>query len=177
MVNTQTVDDTIAAFKQRASDARSIVHEMSDWHEVSALALELAGSGTIAVSSPVTEAWPGLLESIGERATPPGQDHAVTATAAVGIVRGALGIAETGSVLLVEEHSSDRAVSMLPPVVVQLLDHTDIRPTLDALLERVFAAPPTFASLTTGPSRTADIERALTIGVHGPHDVHVVILG
>jgi len=39
------------------------------------------------------------------------------------------------------------------------------------------AGLPAYASLTTGPSRTADIERSLTIGVQGPNAVHVVVLG
>ena len=171
-------EDTIEAFKRRATEARSVVHELHDWREVAALALELAGYGRIAVSGPAAEAAPVLLEVLGVRALAPGQAHAVTADgSSVGIVRGALGVAETGSVLLVEERSEDRAVSMLSPVVIQVIDRDQIFPRLEALLERLFAAPPVFASLSTGPSRTADIERALTIGVHGPHDVHVVILG
>ena len=175
--DTNDTNDTIDAFKRRAAEARSVVHELHEWREVAALALELAGYGRIAVSGPAAEAAPELLEVLGVRALAPGQTHAVTAGGNVGIVRGALGIAETGSVLLVEDRAEDRAVSMLSPVVIQVIDRDQIFPRLEVLLERLFAAPPVFASLSTGPSRTADIERALTIGVHGPHDVHVVILG
>ena len=169
--------DTVAAFRRRATEARSIVHEASDWTHVSALAIDLAGSGRVAVSAAVVERWPVLIHALGSRVLLPEDDHRITADAALGIVQGTLGIAETGSVLLVEERAGDRAASMLPPVVIQLLDRGEIYPTLDVLLERAFAQPPVFAALVTGPSRTADIERALTIGVHGPHDVHVVILG
>lgn len=173
--------ETIEAFKRRAGEARSVVHEFADWHAVAALAVTLARAGHIAVSREVAEAAPVLLEDLAERALAPGQAPAVTAGGAVGIVRGALGIAETGSVLLVEERSEDRAVSMLTPVVIQVVDRDQVYPTLDVLLERLFrgfaGGPPAFASLSTGPSRTADIERSLTIGVHGPHEVHVVLLG
>ena len=181
MTSAPPTDETIEAFKRRAGEARSVVHECADWHAVAALALTLAPDGGIAVSGPAAEAGPVLLEDLGERAIAPGQQHRVTAGGAVGIVRGALGIAETGSVMLVEERSEDRAVSMLSPIVIQVLDRDQIFQTMDVLLEQLFrrvdGGPPTFASLSTGPSRTADIERSLTIGVHGPHDVHVVILG
>lgn len=181
MTSAAPAHETFEAFKRRAGEARSVVHEFADWHAVAALALTLAPEGSIAVSGPAAEAGPVLLEDLGERALAPGQAHAVTAGGAVGIVRGALGIAETGSVMLVEERSEDRAVSMLSPVVIQVIDRDQVYPTLDVLLERLFhgfeGGPPTFASLSTGPSRTADIERSLTIGVHGPHEVHVVLLG
>ena len=107
-------------------------------------------------------------------------DLVTVAGCAVGLVRGAFAVAETGSVVLVEERAEDRAVSMLAPIVIQVVDRADVLPRLEALLERVLLAPggpPVFASVTTGPSRTADIERSLTIGVHGPHEVHVVVLG
>ena len=182
MTSAAVGSETYEAFKRRAGEARSIVHEFADWNAVAALALTLAPEGRIAVSAPAVEAaGPVLLDDLGERALPPGQEHRVTAGGAVGVVRGALGIAETGSVMLVEERSEDRAVSMLSPIVIQVVDRDQVYPTLDALLEQLFrrvdGGPPTFASLSTGPSRTADIERSLTIGVHGPHEVHVVLLG
>ena len=180
MTTAAPTNDTIEAFKRRAGEARSVVHELHDWDEVAALAREIADGGRIAVSGPAAEAGPGLLDALGTSVLVPGQTHRITAGGSVGIVRGALGIAETGSVLLVEERSEDRAVSMLSPIVIQVLDRDQIFERLDVLLERLLLAPggpPTFASLSTGPSRTADIERSLTIGVHGPHDVHVVILG
>jgi L-lactate dehydrogenase complex protein LldG len=182
MTSAAPAPETYEAFKRRAGEARSVVHEFADWNAVAALALTLAREGRIAVSGPAAEAaGPVLLEDLGDRALAPGQEHRVTAGGAVGIVRGALGIAETGSVLLVEERSEDRAVSMLSPIVIHVVDRDQVYPTLDVLLEQLFrrvdGGPPTFASLSTGPSRTADIERSLTIGVHGPHDVHVVLLG
>ncbi|MFA7249055.1 MAG: LUD domain-containing protein [Dehalococcoidia bacterium] len=179
-MNDTQLDGTVDAFMRRAVEARSLVHEMRDWGEVAVLALGLAGDGRVAVSRPAAEAGPALIDALGGRVLAPGQVHGVTASASVGVVRGALGIAETGSVLLVEERAEDRAVSMLSPVVIQVLHRDEVVSRLEALLERVLLAPggpPVFASLTTGPSRTADIERALTIGVHGPREVHVVVLG
>ena len=51
---------------------------------------------------------------------------------------------------------------------------------IEALLERVLLAPggpPVFASVTTGPSRTADIEQTIELGAHGPCATHILIVG
>ena len=90
MTSAPPTDETIEAFKRRAGEARSVVHEFADWHAVAALALTLAPEGGIAVSGPAAEAGPVLLEDLGERTIAPGQEHRVTAGGAVGIVRGAL---------------------------------------------------------------------------------------
>jgi L-lactate dehydrogenase complex protein LldG len=89
-----------------------------------------------------------------------------------------LAIAETGSVLVSEHDLGDRVVTMLCRRLVQVVDAGAVVDRLEAaadwLAER--AGQPGFASLMTGPSRTADIERSLTIGVQGPDEVDVVVL-
>ncbi len=170
----------IGTFHARAEEARSTVHALAGWSDVAALALELAGDGRIVLAPSLAAAAPALAARLGSRAELPDARDPVAsvADAEVGVVRGALAVAETGSVLLVEGALADRAVSMLSRTLIQVVDRGDVVPALEAVAERLVAgdmAP--YASLTTGPSRTADIERSLTIGVQGPSAVHVVIVG
>ena len=94
-------------------------------------------------------------------------------------VTGALGaIAESGTIALVSGPGRSRLASLLPPVHVAVLRADRMFPSLPELL----AAFPTAIHegsnlvLITGPSRTADIEMTLTRGVHGPAEVHVVLM-
>jgi L-lactate utilization protein LutC len=96
-----------------------------------------------------------------------------------GVIAGELGIAETGSVLVVENEIEDRLVSMMSEHLTVLVRAETIAEHLDAA-ETWFTETndmPSYAVLLTGPSRTADIERSLTIGVQGPSTTRVVIVG
>jgi L-lactate dehydrogenase complex protein LldG len=95
-------------------------------------------------------------------------------------VTGAIGaIAESGTIALVSGPGRPRLASLLPPVHVAVLPVDAIYASLSELLS---AHPRTTDEgsnlvLISGPSRTADIEMTLTRGVHGPGEVHVILLG
>jgi L-lactate dehydrogenase complex protein LldG len=114
-----------------------------------------------------------------EVAVPDGDDPAAAvADVPLAVVRAELAVAETGSVLVSEHALGDRVVTMLCRRLVQVVDAGTIVARLEGAADwlRQRSGQPGFASLMTGPSRTADIERSLTIGVQGPDEVDVVVL-
>jgi L-lactate dehydrogenase complex protein LldG len=86
------------------------------------------------------------------------------------------GLADTGSVVLMASPEEPRARSLLPEVHVSLLREERILPGLDELFAALGGELPSALAIVTGPSRSADIEQSLTVGVHGPGEEHVVLL-
>jgi L-lactate dehydrogenase complex protein LldG len=86
------------------------------------------------------------------------------------------GLADSGSVVLASSPSEPRARSLLPPVHVSLLREDRVLPGLAELFEALGGELPSALAIVTGPSRSADIEQQLVVGVHGPGEVHVVLL-
>jgi len=96
----------------------------------------------------------------------------------VGITGASAGLAESGSIVLGSGPGRPRMASLIPLVHIALLRDEDISPSLSHWI----ADHPGAASDTsnffiiTGPSRTADIEQTLNLGVHGPKHLHVVVV-
>ena len=90
------------------------------------------------------------------------------------------GIARTGSILLDLKNGMDRDCASLAAKHAVFLPASKIVSDLYALQDRLneILCQPHAArlSITTGPSRTADIERVLTIGVHGPKELHLLVM-
>jgi L-lactate dehydrogenase complex protein LldG len=86
------------------------------------------------------------------------------------------GLADTGSVVLAASPEEPRARSLLPQRHISLLREDRVVPGLDELFAALGADLPSALAIVSGPSRSADIEQRLTIGVHGPGEVHVVLL-
>jgi L-lactate dehydrogenase complex protein LldG len=86
------------------------------------------------------------------------------------------GLADTGSVVLASSPDEPRARSLLPAVHVSLLHKERILPGLAELFDALGGELPSALAIVTGPSRSADIEQKLVVGVHGPGEVHVVLL-
>jgi L-lactate dehydrogenase complex protein LldG len=93
-----------------------------------------------------------------------------------GVSQALYGLADTGSVVLAASPEEPRARSLLPFVHVSLLREDRILPGLPELFETVGSDLPSALAIVTGPSRSADIEQTLVVGVHGPGEVHVVLL-
>lgn len=102
------------------------------------------------------------------------------ASAAAGITGANFGIAATGSVALESTDERVRIATTLPEKHFVLLDPRKILPSADEavpLLNQFHQRmPQAYLAYITGPSRTADIERVLTIGVHGPSELHILLL-
>ncbi|MCL6505629.1 MAG: lactate utilization protein [Bryobacteraceae bacterium] len=104
--------------------------------------------------------------------------QAACARAEFGITGADYALADTGTVVLLASATEARMISLLPPVHLAVVRKESILTGLDelfALLPRPSEIT-SAAVLITGPSRTADIEQILVRGVHGPGEIHVVVL-
>ena len=93
-----------------------------------------------------------------------------------GVSEALYGLVDTGSVVLAASADEPRARSLLPAVHVSLLREDRLLPGLDELFAQLHGTLPSALAIVTGPSRSADIEQRLVVGVHGPGEVHVVLL-
>jgi L-lactate utilization protein LutC len=96
----------------------------------------------------------------------------------VGVTMAQSGIAETGTLVLDSSVEQNRLVSLVPPVHVAILEASRIYATLGETLAMLQSGGEVSPAITfiTGPSRTADIELTLAIGVHGPQELYVIVI-
>lgn len=85
-------------------------------------------------------------------------------------------LADTGSLVQNSTAVEQRLVSSLSTIHVALVPTAGILPDMPALLSKVQPKDCAYLAMITGPSRTADIERVLTIGVHGPERLVIIFV-
>lgn len=117
------------------------------------------------------EQWKGLIQ---ERIW---TDDIVTCDASITSCE--LLVARTGSIVLSSKNSG-RVTSVYAPVHVCIAYTSqlvyDIKDALVQLKDKYKGNLPSFITLATGPSRTADIEKTLVVGVHGPKEVYLFLV-
>lgn len=89
------------------------------------------------------------------------------------------GIAETGTLAIESSSEELRLSTMLAEIHVAVIPKSRIRATAEdiyAELKGLMSQNPDYLAFITGASRTADIERVLALGVHGPLELHILIL-
>jgi L-lactate dehydrogenase complex protein LldG len=185
VVETPAMNDggvLLAAFADRAARLGVNVQTVGSGHEPAAVG-EIAwhaGARSVSLASnlPEREALEAVITAQGLHVVSP-ESLGPDARADLGVSLASMAVAETGSLLL---HSSaaDRRVEMCVDVHVILVAAADLQPTLDDALARIAAISAdgrSYVSLITGPSRSADIELQPAVGVHGPRELHVVLIG
>jgi L-lactate dehydrogenase complex protein LldG len=106
----------------------------------------------------------------------PGRVSSDYSSASVCVEEAYAAIAETGSLVYVSRGGKPLQAGLLCSHHVVILPSQRIHESLDDFFSSLGDTPPTNVTLETGPSRTADIELTLTIGVHGPGRLTVIVI-
>jgi len=97
----------------------------------------------------------------------------------MGVTTADYGIADTGTLVINSNEEETRLATMLCEVHVAILGVSDIRETALSMTGELAALTRekgSYTAFVTGASRTADIERVLAIGVHGPLELHIILV-
>jgi L-lactate dehydrogenase complex protein LldG len=96
----------------------------------------------------------------------------------IGITSADYALADTGTLVILSSAEEARMISLLPPIHLAVIPHDRILTGLDELFSLVPRPDLKTSSMVfiTGSSRTADIEQILIRGVHGPGEIHVVVV-
>ncbi len=114
------------------------------------------------------------LSSLGVELISPNTDKHEMALCDLGVTEADYLLPETGTLVLKSSAEKPRAVSLLPPIHLAIVHPEMLRPDLHQVFDEARHDP--YLVFITGPSRTADIELTVTLGVHGPKSLHVWVL-
>jgi L-lactate dehydrogenase complex protein LldG len=171
-------------FRTRAEAVSAEVHRVASTEDALAFVEELLRREGVTDAPAMRAVWaagrlvsPSRAAAIAART--PGLTFDVTRDAAaasrVGVSEMEWALADTGSVVQDASDVALRLVSTLPEIHVALLPADRILPGLADVIPKLDPARAPYISFITGPSRTADIERVLTIGAHGPSRLVIVV--
>jgi L-lactate dehydrogenase complex protein LldG len=173
------------AFKTRAEAVSAEVHHLTTKDEARGFILTFLKDQNVADVHQARAVWVygSLLAGVDRNhltAQIPGLTFDVTRDAAegskVGISQLEWAIADTGTLVTDAAPVERRLASSLPAIHVAVVAADAIQPDMASALARLHPERSGYISMITGPSRTADIERVLTIGVHGPSRLVIVFV-
>ncbi len=173
------------AFKTRAEAVSAEVHRFATQAEALAFILGFLREVGVSEAPQCGAVWAAgsFLEKAGKGGLGvqlPGLRFDITQEAAaaskVGISQLDWAISATGTLVQDATAVEKRLVSTLPPIHIALLGTERILEDMGSVLQHLRPEQINYISFITGPSRTADIERVLTIGVHGPERLIIVVV-
>ena len=183
--------DAVARFRAVAAEQSCTTHEPCPPERVAALVAERCAAlgGLVVVSSTEpsfeTDALVDALHGAGVEVLLPDDPDWRTRipTAAIGLTAACVAVAELGVFAVAAGVGRPRAVSLLPETHICLVTADSVVETFAEGLGRVAGGRTPGADLPSallwigGPSRTGDLEMIVTLGVHGPRAVEIVVVG
>ena len=174
----------IATLKEKAAAVLVIVSEVNSLQAACAYALGVTqkqGGATIAAPGWDETSRTAFKENCRQAGVELLTENLRERAAAIhtGFTRADWGIADTGTLVLDSSSEDLRLATMLSETHIAVLPLSRLRGTsmdLEDEMNRLAQSPPRYMAFITGDSRTADIERVLTIGVHGPEELHLLLL-
>lgn len=177
----------VKTMKEKAQAVQSRVVEVQNMEAALSYAVELTleQNGTLLAAPGLAKDDPAAAGLLAELCRTRGitlvtenlREH--IGTIQTGFTKAEYGIAETGTLVQVSDSEDIRVATMLSETHVAVIPRTRLRADTLAfepeMLELLRAAPG-YVAFISGASRTADIERVLTIGVHGPGELHILLL-
>jgi L-lactate dehydrogenase complex protein LldG len=181
--------DATERFIQEAIALGSDVHRISNGSDVATTIAEICKPNNEIVltrSSMIEELDLGpRLQSLGLSVTfisefPRDEVIPRLAVVNVGVTGVHCAIAETGTILLTSEDHHSLLASLLPPIHIAVLRSSQIKRSLHEVIEELgsemLANTARSATFITSTSRTGDVELTLSIGVHGPKELHLIVV-
>ncbi len=180
---TETTDTLYQQFEEKLTAVGGRCQRVADIPFAAEAIENIIGgnSGPVWTAPMLRHALPSLIETLeaaGVRLNVP-TDAADVRDQPFGLSVARQAIAETGSLLMVERELADRSVGLVTETLIVVCALDDLAASLDDAgdtLKAVASERGSYATLVTGPSRTADIERQLTVGVQGPARLHVIVI-
>lgn len=177
------LSDLVAAFVESATRTRTQVRRLANVDDLAELVDEILGTHAVERAVVSVDPEPALVAGhLRDRSIAVDPFSIEGAAAAdLGVTGAVYGLAATGSIVLDSSRAGSRSAGLLPPVHLALLRESAIITDASALFRdlpnRLPAGLPSQLVTATGPSRSADIEQIITIGVHGPGHVWLGLLG
>ncbi|MCC7548580.1 MAG: lactate utilization protein C [Burkholderiales bacterium] len=169
--------DLLERFRERCTILSTTVDEAVNLGEVPAAVARYLSERQLPVAGacwPEFGALPWSPAGLGIEA------RAVTGDDRLGITGTFCAVAETGTLMLLSGPDTHPATSLLPETHIAIVPVSRLVRSMEDgwdLLRREKERLPRQVAFVSGPSRTADIELTLVLGIHGPTRVHVVLVG
>lgn len=173
--------DLAVQFAQAVTAAKGEVRQAADWEtavtELGRLLAEI-NAQTVVVNGDVAGAdWPDRFPAVQWHLVgqTDGDLRAFCAAADAGLSSADAALAETGSVILSSGPAHSRMATLLPPIHIVLLPASRLTSDIFTWTQARQETIPANITLVSGPSKTADIEQTMAVGVHGPKRFVVIV--